>query len=532
MIDFEEIAVLDKNAFHLGVPTVNLMENAGSEVAKAALEFHKGPIDSVAIFCGLGNNGGDGLVAARYFAYEPQCYVRVYLLGDRSEIRSAIASEQYNRLQKRIELFSIKKSNVKQMKSIDLSGYTVVIDAMLGVGISGKLREPYRSIVNLINSARAGGQTKTGQIGRKSKNSQTTVAPTYTGKRPIIIAVDVPTGLGTDGAVMPDITVTFHDSKTGMNKENSGKILIRDIGIPKEAEEYAGPGELIFIPKLKIESHKGDRGKLLIIGGGPYTGAPALMGLSALRMGVDLVHIATPNTIANTVASFSPNFIVHRLEHEESYLTEEDVDEIIRLTTTLPADAVVMGPGLGRADETFNAVKKIIKELPNNIPLVLDADALSALAILSSAGRTRLLKSHTGILTPHRTELSNLLKTISLPESTKDLEELQKIVKQFAKKLGGNWSLLLKGPIDIISDGNDLKSNRTGNPGMTVGGTGDVLAGISGALLAMGLNHYKAARCAAFINGYSGDLAWDEYRNGLTATDIIEMIPQCLKDNM
>lgn len=547
MIDFEEIAVLDKNAQYLGVPTVTLMENAGAAVAKVAQEKHKKDLSSAAIFCGLGNNGGDGMVAARYLAYDSKCYVCLYLLGSPGEIRTVIASEQFNRLPKNVEVVLLEKPDNKTIKKLDVSGYTVIIDAMLGVGISGKLKEPYREIVTLINSTQnPSKKVKEKKTGRKGSSGSVSSKPT-------IISVDVPTGLGTDSSVKPEITVTFHDSKRGMTKNNSGKIIIRDIEIPEEAGRYVGPGELTFIPSLKQFSHKGDHGRLLIIGGGPYTGAPALVGLSALRTGVDLVHIATPHRISNTVASFSPNFIVHPLLQDSNYLTEFDANLILSLLDEYAINTIVIGPGLGRAKETLNAINKVIQELPKKIPILIDADAFSALA--KSKNLINLLKEHTGVLTPHHGEFNKLLSAmkgstkksgskkakkgkIITPDEVEDFKisenilKLQEVTKQFAGKLGSNWTVLLKGPIDVISDGTRIRLNRTGNPGMTVGGTGDVLAGITGALLALGLEPFKAARAAAFINGYSGDLAWDKFGNGLTATDIIELIPQCLKDNL
>jgi hydroxyethylthiazole kinase-like uncharacterized protein yjeF len=535
MLDYEDIAVLDRNSLYLGVPTFELMEHAGAGIAKVVQEHENLTDKPVLIFCGLGNNGGDGLVAARYLAQDIQCRVRLVLLGAPYNIKSTIASEQFYRLPKSVEVITIENSKDDVIQGLDISNYTVIIDAMLGVGITGTLKKPYSSVVELINSIPRGLEKD-----KKLKSSKSSTHPI-----PLIVAVDVPTGLGTDMALKPDITVTFHDSKRGMTPQNSGEIIIHDIGIPADAEIYVGPGELIYIPKLKKDSHKGDRGRLLVIGGGPYTGAPALVGLGALRTGVDLVHIATPQNISNLVGSFSPNLIMHPLPQSNDYLTLADVEGILRLLEDISADAVVIGPGLGRINETLDGVIKIIEDIPERIPILLDADALTALASQGNT-LTTLLKNHTGVLTPHRGEFQNILtasgyskmaevvekkdKNQNPHENNTELTRLQRISKEFTSTLGSNWTVLLKGHIDIITDGRSVKLNKTGNPGMTVGGTGDVLAGITGALLAMGLNPYKAARCAAFINGYAGDLAWEKYRNGLTATDIIELIPQCFKD--
>lgn len=534
MLDYEEITVLDRNSQFLGVPTFTLMEHAGAGVAKIAQEHRDITGKSVAIFCGLGNNGGDGLVAARHLATTGRCNVRLVLLGQPDDIKSPLAAENFHRLPKNVEIITMKKTNDKLIKKLDLSVDTVIIDAMLGVGITGILKKPYSSAVALINSVSSGRKK-----GRKTKKS----------KEPLIIAVDVPTGLGTKTALNPDLTITFHDSKIGMSAQNSGQIIIHDIGIPNAADKFLGPGELIFIPKFKAKSHKGDHGRLLIIGGGPYTGAPALVGLSALRTGVDLVHVATPHQIANVIASFSPNFIVHPLAQGSDFISEVDVDIILSILDEIELDAVVMGPGLGRSIETLKTVNILLEKLPKKLPILLDADAFNAIAKLSKNNFIKLLGMHTGVLTPHKGEFNKILsvvlgsKKLSTSKSKKvkkkgpeqqkidpEIDVLSETVKHFTHQLSPNWAVLLKGHIDIVTDGITVKLNRLGNPGMTVGGTGDVLAGITGALLAMDLKPFKAARAAAFMNGYAGDLAWEKYNKGLTATDIIDLLPRVFTD--
>lgn len=565
MLDFNEIAVLDRNAQYLGVPTSTLMENAGIAVARVATEQCKDRDKFVIIFCGLGNNGGDGMVAARHLANDPKSFVKLYLLGSKNDIKSTLASEQFHRIPSRVEIIELEKGNKKAIKEISVSKFSVIIDSMLGVGITGKLKDPYKSIVKLINSTKLPSSDISSGKKRKSRKKADLRNERI---KPNIISVDIPTGLGTDYPVKPDYTITFHDSKTGMNKNNSGNILVRDIGIPKEAELYVGPGELISIPKMKLESHKGDRGRLLVVGGGPYTGAPALVGLSALRTGVDLVHIATPDWISRTIATYSPNFIMHPLGSGYSYLTPIDVEHIIDLVEELSVDAVVIGPGLGRSEQTFNAVHNVINEISVKIPILLDADAFSALAFTANGRLTNLLKGHQGVLTPHKGELKLLIKAMfgssdrsratsnkigsksktsrsktvkndkylkkyqAIIKEQSDVMAKRKLLEEFCSKLGSDWTIILKGAIDIITNGSSSKLNRTGNPGMTVGGTGDVLAGITGALLAMGLEPYNAAKCAAFINGYSGDLAWERFQVGLLATDIIDLIPECIKNCM
>jgi hydroxyethylthiazole kinase-like uncharacterized protein yjeF len=309
-------------------------------------------------------------------------------------------------------------------------------------------------------------------------------------------------------AVHPDVTVTFHDVKEKMNKKNSGDIFVVDIGIPEDAQKFCGPGEFIYYPKPHSDSHKGDNGRLLIIGGGPYTGAPALAALAAYRMGVDLVHIATPKKTYNIIASYSPNFIVHRLGG--NVLSKDDLNVIGDLLDKI--DAVIIGPGLGEDEDTKSAVVRFISECQN--PLVIDADAIKPVA-----ENIEVLDEKEGIITPHAGEFKILFS-----EAVKsDMEERAEQVRTFAQKTG--FSLLLKGKIDIISDGENIKFNRTGNPAMTVGGTGDVLAGLCGAMLAKGVSPFNSARIAAFTNGMAGNLAFRDFDYSMVATDMIDRIP-------
>lgn len=475
MIPFKEVNALDINASYLGVPTSQLMENAGKETAKVILDRFDIAGKRLVIVCGPGNNGGDGFVVARYLA--GKCQVSVVMVKPENKIRSDIAKSNYGKIKGEVDIVDVSQLESK------IQGAELIIDAMLGIGISGEIREPYLSAIKSVNVT-------------KLK----------------ILSIDMASGLGTKNPVHPDITVTFHDIKEGMNKENSGEIVVADIGIPKEAERFCGPGEFVYYPKPKKESHKGDNGRLLIIGGGPYTGAPALAGLAAYRIGVDLVHIATPSKTYQVIASYSPNFIVHRLEGD--VFSSEDLDIVNGLTDKI--DAVIIGPGLGEHPDTRKAVCEFIKGCTK--PLVIDADAIKPVA-----GNLEGLTNHKGILTPHAGEF----KDLSGESVISDINERAQQVKSFAKKSG--FTILLKGGIDIVSDGEHIKFNITGNPAMTVGGTGDVLAGLAGGMLSKGVSPFSSARIAAFTNGAAGDLAFEELGHSLMPTDIIEKIPLVLK---
>ena len=252
MLPYTEFRILDINAESLGVPTSLLMENAGRAVAKVVSDRF-GAHKRILVLCGTGNNGGDGFVAASYLRRDNK--VNVLLARPAAEIKTAISKEA----------FLAVKDLVVNNASKDLSDFDVIVDALLGTGVKGHLSEPYSSLIERINQS----------------------------SRPVV-AVDVPSGFGADKAVRPTVTVTFHDAKEDMTKDNSGEIVIVDIGIPLDAAKYVGPGEFVHYPIPSPDSHKGMNGRVLIVGGGPYTGAPALAGFGAYRIKVDLVRIATP----------------------------------------------------------------------------------------------------------------------------------------------------------------------------------------------------------------------------------------------
>jgi NAD(P)H-hydrate epimerase len=473
MLPFLEVKVLDINSEHLGVPIDALMENAGEAVAEV-ITNEIGVGKRIAVVCGVGNNAGDGFVAARNLMRNND--VTVLLANPPSEIRTDAAKRAFEK--------------VKHMSSssvgVTFSKFDVVVDALLGTGTFTEVREPYRTLIHRINDS---GST--------------------------IVAVDVPSGLGTDVQVRPAITVTFTRIKEGMTAENSGKIIVQDIGVPLDASRYVGPGEFIYYPVRGKESHKGENGRLVIVGGGPFTGAPALAGLAAYRMGVDLVRIATPWMSYGPIASYSPNLIVHRLS--DDILSKKDVPVVLKMLET--ADAMLIGPGLGADEETMAAVRAIVKDCM--VPMVIDADAITAVSKDVS-----VLGGKQCVITPHAREYE-VLTGERLP---KDFDDRLPMVTEASNRLGA--VLLVKGRIDIISDGHWTKMNKTGNAGMTVGGTGDVLAGEVAALQAKGVSAYNAARIAAFTNGAAGDLAFDRIGYSLMATDVIESIPEVLRRNL
>ncbi len=466
----EEVRVLDINSSYLGVRTITLMENAGAAVARNVVAITK-PGNRIAVVCGKGNNGGDGFVAARHISMERA--VDVYLVDPREEIGSEIARTNFERIRDRvrpIELFNPK-------------GYDLLVDALLGVGIKGTPSANYARIVRLINES---GRT--------------------------VVSIDVPSGWPSELRVRPDMTVTLHAPKIGMEKRNSGRIIVEDIGIPQDAVDFCGPGDFTLLPRRSKSAHKGDAGRVLVIGGGPYTGAPAFSGMAAMRTGVDLTFVATPESSALAVEIYSPNLIVRPLEGEA--LGESHVQELLDMSRGM--NVVAIGPGLGAERETLWAVQKFIARCQK--PLVIDADAIAACGL-----QPRILRGKSGVITPHAGEFKKLTgKTI--PE---DQTRKAQMVREASAKLG--TTILLKGPLDVISDGIYVKFNRVHNEGMTVGGTGDVLTGIVAGLMAQGAQPFAAARMGAFTAGFAGNLAFEEKSFGLLATDVIDKIPLVLR---
>nr|QNO44734.1 ATP-dependent (S)-NAD(P)H-hydrate dehydratase [Methanosarcinales archaeon ANME-2c ERB4] len=248
---------------------------------------------------------------------------------------------------------------------------------------------------------------------------------------------------------------------------------------------------------------------MLVIGGGAFTGAPALSALAALRAGADWVTVAAPKSVAGTIAGFSPDLIVHSLSGK--YLAGDDADIVNALIRK--HNVTVIGMGIGRESETAEAVSEIIRSNPD-ARFVIDADALHALAMPMQPGTPP-------IITPHAGEFRMLGGDVSA-----DLDERCELVMDFSKR--NRVVTLLKGDIDVISDGRAVRINRTGNSGMTVGGTGDVLAGVAGAIFA-NTGALAAASAGALIVGTAGDLAFLKYGYGLLATDVIECIPDAMR---
>jgi len=268
------------------------------------------------------------------------------------------------------------------------------------------------------------------------------------------------------------------------------------------------------------DTKKYDFGLLLVIGGSDfYSGSPALSALAAFKSGVDMVRVIAPKRAADIIASFSPNLAAYPLEG--SWLTKKHLATLLTLTESAKEvahgkAAVVIGGGMGRSEETQEAILDFLEQV--SLPVVIDADAIHAVG-----KKTEIASGRPFLFTPHTYEFFILTgkEIYQLSE-----EEKIKIVQAEAARL--QTTILLKGPTDIISDGKEAALNRTGTPLMTVGGTGDTLAGIAGALIARGVNIFTVAQAATYINGLAGELAGEKLGESLTATDLIDEISNVL----
>jgi len=302
------------------------------------------------------------------------------------------------------------------------------------------------------------------------------------------------------------------------------------IGVVKEDKSSSSPFAASWVNKKILKEiykprlghvKKYDFGLLLVIGGSEfYSGSPALSALSAFRAGADMVRIIAPKRAADIIASFKPDLAALPLKGD--WLTKEHLATLLTLTESAKAvanakTAVVIGGGAGRSAETQDVILEYLSQI--SVPAVIDADAIHALA-----KNPQVIFGKPFLITPHTYEFFVLTKKEVYQLS--DQEKIN-IVKSEAERL--KTTILLKGKIDIISDGKEVALNKTGSPFMSKGGTGDTLAGMAGAFLARGIDLFTAAQAAAYINGLAGEIAGKKFGESMMATDLIEAIPEVIK---
>ncbi|WP_115863680.1 NAD(P)H-hydrate dehydratase [Halorussus litoreus] len=485
MISAERMAQVDANAAALGVLRKQLMESSGNAVAREVRAVAD-PGARVVVVAGRGNNGGDAFVAARFLDdYDAS----VHLLGRADAIGTDIARENWDALRRG----EYDAEEVGDSRDLELPDCDVVVDAMLGTGVAGALREPEATAAEAINDADA-----------------------------TVVAVDVPSGVdadtgevpgagtGTDSgaadgvAVEADRVVTFHDGKPGLDSLEA-EVTVADIGIPPAAERFLGPGDMHPVRR----GAEAVDARAYVIGGGPYTGAPALAAQAALRAGADLSFVAAPETVAPQIQGYAEDLIVQSYEGDR--LAPEQVPALVETAESYD-DVVVLGPGLGSAEETLDAAKRFLTEFSGRI--VVDADALPAVPEIETDA--------TLVCTPNRKELAKM----GGPEigEGEPIREYTDEIESFAAELG--HVVVAKAAEDVVSDGERTRVSRAGTPGMRVGGTGDTLAGVLAGLLAAH-DPFQSACMAAYANGRAGELLADRH-DGLLASDLLDALPRAI----
>lgn len=480
-----ETRVIERNAVALGITIDNLMENAGRAIAEeAALHLPPAPA-RVGVVAGVGNNGGDGFAAAHYLSqwgYTPELWV----VRPPSEIRSGAARRCFERVQGRLP------THARLPRAEELAALPLVIDALLGTGQGGALRPPYSEAVALIRSAGIP-----------------------------VLSIDVPTGLGSHDALAPRWTVALTALKEGMTATNSGEISVREIGIPFEAWRSTGPGEFAYFATSRPGRLPGRHGRVLVIGGGPYSGAPALAGLAAIRSGAERATVLAPEPAARSIQGFSPDLVV--LPVGRDAFQSSDSDAILQAVEGAKVDAVAMGMGAGRSPGTLELFRQLLSRLPPALPLVVDADALGALPMDAERATRR-----TGavVATPNEGEFARYFGGAAPGSPTNE----GATAVSAAGKSGA--TLVVKGDRDrIASEGREFE-NRHHPDSLPVGGTGDVLAGVIVAQLARGIPALGAARLGTYWVGEAGERAARRAGYGLIASDVLVELGPALADGL
>lgn len=494
MLSHEQIRACD--AFTIeneAVSSLHLMENAAHGCYDFIVhEFNKN--ETIYIFCGVGNNGGDGFALARLL-YRKGFYVEVFI-DKGSKITSKDALANLNNLK---DLGGVLVADFSDWDPQGVSTSSVIVDALFGSGLNRKIEGKYREIIEKINAVEANK-----------------------------IAIDIPSGLFADGngfedavVFQADVTLSFQFYKKAFLHEETGrycgKIVILDIGLSKEFTENIETDNLvitedcirkIYRPRYAF-AHKGNYGKACIVGGSfGKMGAAVLAAKAALRAGAGITYTIAPRCGYEILQTASPEAMFRMGGIEE--IQNFDVEEDYRMG---------IGPGMGTSKETSGAFLDFLVRYKK--PLILDADALNIMAAEKDA--CSLIPANS-ILTPHPVEFTRLFGTAN------SSYEMLDMAKQKAQEL--NCCIVLKGHYtQVVTPGQTVYYNVTGNAGMAKGGSGDVLLGVITALLAQQYTPEEAAIMGVWIHGRAGDLAAEKYsKEAMLATDIIDHLGEVFHD--
>ena len=497
-----EMRALDRRAVEeFGIPPEILMENAGDSAYSVIARELGVKGKCFVIFCGTGNNGGDGFVLGRKI-HSAGGRVTVFLLGRREELKGPAKSN--------FDIISKTPIEVHPVESPETTKDAIyrsdaIVDAILGTGLTREVEGAYRDVIRSINES---------------------------GKK--VFSIDIPSGVNGDtGEVMgigvrADYTITFGLPKIGNllypGNDLCGKLYVSHISFPPSLYntdsikvEISEPLEL---PKRNKNTHKGSYGKALFVAGSSkYLGAPYFSALSFLKAGGGLSYLAAPKAMTPFLANKGSEVVfIPQQETESGSIALENRDELLDFSQNV--SMVVVGPGLSLNDETQELVRELAKNTKK--PLLIDGDGITAVAADLDAIRKREAET---VLTPHSGEMARIART-EIAEIERDKID---ILPRAAKDL--NATIVLKGPHSLVGypDGR-VSINTSGNPGMATAGSGDVLTGTIAAMHGLGLSVPDAVRTGVFIHGLSGDLAArDRGQDGITAQDVLDYLPYALK---
>ncbi len=489
VVSKQTMKALDRHMIeNMNIPSLILMENAALGISSiVAGKF--GPNTKIAVICGVGNNGGDGFAAARQLTAKGYG-VSVYLVGHLQDLKGDAKINA--------DFFGSSIIEVEETSQIQIDERSVVIDAIFGIGLAREVRGLYAEVIEAVNNSGA-----------------------------YVIACDIPSGIDSDTgkilgtAVKADETVTFACAKQGLllfpGREHTGKLTLKEIGVFGDfdigrAQVFCGGKKL---GRREADSHKGCFGKLAcVVGSSGMSGAGIMCAKGALRAGAGLTTIGIPASLQSIYSTAVPECLTAALEDEKgalSYKCVPDLDELMQNKTGLAA-----GCGLSVCSGTKKAIEHLVKTF--DIKKVFDADALNLIA-----QDTDMLKEKAGeiILTPHIGEFERL----SGEKTQQPLEQARKFAAEYGV------TLLLKGATTIVTDGTRTAFILAGTPGMAKGGSGDVLTGVIGGLLAGGMDCFDAAQYGAYICGRAGEKAAQlqgEY--SMTALDTLNKIGEVMKE--
>lgn len=559
IVTVEEMRRIEAATDAAGTSYAQMMEHAGQAVARAIRDRMDVAGKRITILVGPGNNGGDGLVAGRALA-EAGAQVSFYLLKPRTE-----SDENFRRVRE-MGLFIVNAQDDQRWRVLHqlVTHADVIVDALLGTGATRPIEG---ELADLLGQVKRG--LKERQQARRAAGGDTAgltdpIAPQ--GPSPsatMIVAVDGPTGLNYDtgeldpAALPADLTITFAAPKVGQFRFPGaaalGRLLVADIGVPPDlAEMKAVRLELAtaeqvraWLPPRPLDANKGTFGKALIVAGSAnYTGAAALAGAGAYRVGTGLVTLAIPGVIHPALAALLPEATFLLLPHDMGVLSEDAVRLLAGRTSDY--QALLVGPGLGREKATAAFIQSLFvsqdrgsqkpaigfrvstveappPEPPLHLPpLVVDADGLNLLAEMEN-WHERLPAG--SIVTPHPGEMARLMKA--------DKEEIQRERVGVAQRMAAEWGhvVVLKGAYTVVAapDGRTLLQPFA-NPGLATAGTGDVLAGAIVGLRAQGLGAFEAAACGAYLHGLAGELARRaKGPAGMIAHDVADHLPEAIR---